>query len=63
MSHASIAVRDAVPADAPRIAELARASWMGTYRDIFDPAFIEDFLAAHYRVEDLAIVAARPGGR
>jgi RimJ/RimL family protein N-acetyltransferase len=41
-------VRDARPGDAERIAEVARASWRDTYRDIFEPAFIEDFLAANY---------------
>lgn len=59
MTAAEIRVRDAVAADAPRIAAVARASWTDTYRDIFDPAFIEDFLATNYRVEDLARGASR----
>ena len=52
-------VRDATAADAARVAEVARASWTDTYRDIFDPAFIEEFLATNYRVEDLAAGASR----
>lgn len=54
-----MAVRDARPADAGRIAEIARASWTDTYRDIFEPAFIEDFLARNYDVADLAAGAER----
>lgn len=52
-------VRDATPDDAERIAAVARASWTDTYRDIFDPTVIEDFLATNYRVEDLAGGAER----
>jgi [ribosomal protein S5]-alanine N-acetyltransferase len=55
----SIRVRDAAPADASRIAEIARASWTDTYRDIFEPAFIEEFLARNYDVADLATGAER----
>jgi ribosomal protein S18 acetylase RimI-like enzyme len=51
-------VRDAAPSDAARIAAVARESWTETYRGIFDATFIEDFLATHYRVEDLAAGAA-----
>ena len=58
-SKAPVTVRDATPADAERIAAVARASWTDTYRDIFDAAFIEDFLAANYRPEDLAAGAQR----
>jgi [ribosomal protein S5]-alanine N-acetyltransferase len=47
-------VRDARPADAERIATIARASWTDTYRDIFEPAFIERFLAEHYDPAALA---------
>lgn len=54
-----VIVRDATAADAARISEVARASWTETYRDIFDAAFIEEFLDTHYRVEDLAAGAAR----
>lgn len=54
-----ISVRDARPEDAPRIAEVARRSWTDTYRDIFEPAFIEDFLARNYDVADLATGAQR----
>jgi ribosomal protein S18 acetylase RimI-like enzyme len=52
-------VRDATADDARRIAAIARASWIETYRDIFEPAFIEDFLATHYGVSDLAAGAVR----
>ncbi len=58
-SKSSASVRDAVPTDAERIAAVARASWTDTYRDIFDAPFIEDFLAANYRPEDLASGARR----
>lgn len=58
-----IAVRDARPADAERIAAIARASWTDTYRDIFEPAFIEAFLAANYAVADLAAGAERAAAR
>lgn len=52
-------VRDATPADADRIAAVARAGWTDTYREIFDAGFIEDFLGANYRPEDLAAGARR----
>lgn len=59
MSDVGITVRDATPDDAERIATIARASWIDTYRDIFDDGFIEDSLGTNYRVEDLAAGAAR----
>jgi [ribosomal protein S5]-alanine N-acetyltransferase len=46
-------VRDAVAADAEAVARVANASWRETYRDIFEPAFIDDFLARAYSVEAL----------
>jgi ribosomal protein S18 acetylase RimI-like enzyme len=52
-----MSVRDAAPEDAERIAAVARASWTDTYRDIFEPAFIDEFLARNYRPEDLAAQA------
>lgn len=58
-----ITVRDAGPADAAAIARVARASWTETYRDIFEPDFIEDFLARHYEVGSLAAAAERAEGR
>jgi ribosomal protein S18 acetylase RimI-like enzyme len=54
-----IDVRDAKPDDAERIAEIARLSWTDTYRDIFEPAFIDDFLRRNYAVTDLAAGAER----
>jgi ribosomal-protein-alanine N-acetyltransferase len=48
-----LAVRDARPEDAPAIASVARASWRATYRDIFEPPFIDEFLARAYAVEAL----------
>jgi GNAT superfamily N-acetyltransferase len=54
-----VRVRDAAAGDAERIAEVARLSWTDTYRDIFEPAFIEDFLARNYAVADLAAGAER----
>jgi RimJ/RimL family protein N-acetyltransferase len=56
-----IAVRDARPEDAMRIAEIARESWTDTYREIFEPDFIEDFLARHYAPDALAGQADRAG--
>jgi RimJ/RimL family protein N-acetyltransferase len=50
---AEVTVRDARPADAERIAEVAAASWRDTYRDIFEPAFIEEFLATNYSADAL----------
>lgn len=50
-------VRDAVAGDAESIARVARASWTQTYRDIFDPAFIEDFLRTNYATDALAAQA------
>lgn len=58
-----ISVRDAKPEDAERIAAVARASWSDTYRDIFEPAFIEDFLARAYDVDRLAEGAERAARR
>ena len=58
-----VIVRDARASDARRIAEIARASWSETYRDIFEPAFIEDFLARSYMPDDLARGAERAAER
>ena len=52
-------VRDASPADAEAIALVARASWTDTYRDIFEPEFIERFLADNYASQALAASAER----
>lgn len=54
-----IAVRDARPADADRIARIAADSWRDTYRDIFEPAFIDEFVASTYAPDDLARQAER----
>lgn len=54
-----LAVRDAAPADAAAIARVANASWRETYRDIFEPAFIDDFLARAYSVEALRAAVER----
>jgi len=58
-----VTVRDACANDAGRIADIARASWSETYRDIFEPSFIEDFLARNYVPDDLARGAERAGER
>ena len=59
-----VAVRDARPADADRIARIAADSWRDTYRDIFDPEFIDDFLRRNYGPDDLVrqakLAAAEP---
>jgi ribosomal protein S18 acetylase RimI-like enzyme len=54
---APIAVRDATPGDAAAIRRVAQASWRDTYRDIFEPAFIEGFLARNYSEAALASAA------
>ncbi len=53
----SISIRDAAPGDAARIAEVARLSWTDTYRDIFEPAYIDESLARWYAPSDLAASA------
>jgi [ribosomal protein S5]-alanine N-acetyltransferase len=65
MPEAPLTVRDAMPADAPDVLRVASASWRETYREIFEPAFIEDFLARNYAIPALesaiAHSAERPG--
>ncbi len=56
-------VRDATAADAVPIARVARASWTDTYRDIFEPAFIDDFLRANYGTDALSAQAERASSR
>lgn len=56
-------VRDATAGDAESIASVARASWTETYRDIFEPAFIEDFLGTNYATDALAAQAERASAR
>jgi RimJ/RimL family protein N-acetyltransferase len=63
MPRVPVLVRDATPADAAAIARVARASWTDTYRDIFEPAFIDGFLRDHYAPELLAAQAAASAGR
>ncbi len=71
----SIEVRDARSEDADAIARVARSSWTDTYGGIFEPEFIEGFLARNYAVERLVeatreaerrgevfLVAERDGG-
>ena len=57
-----VSVRDALADDADAIAGVARASWAETYRDIFEPAFIRDFLEANYQPAGLAQQASRAPG-
>ena len=54
-----VTVRDARPEDVARIAEVAAASWRDTYRDIFEPAFIDEFLAANYTADALGAAIGR----
>ena len=54
-----VTVRDARPEDAEAVARVATASWRDTYRDIFEPAFIDEFLATHYATDSLARAAER----
>ncbi len=58
-----IAVRDATPSDAAAVQRVAQASWRDTYRDIFEPAFIEDFLARNYSEAALASAATAAATR
>jgi [ribosomal protein S5]-alanine N-acetyltransferase len=54
-----VSVRDAGRSDAEAIARVARASWSETYRGIFEPAFIAEFLDANYEPAALAEQAER----
>jgi len=58
-----VTVRDARPEDAADIERVARASWEDTYRDIFEPAYIQAFLAEHYAPDGLAVDAERASAR
>jgi RimJ/RimL family protein N-acetyltransferase len=58
-----VIVRDATAADAGAIERVARASWTDTYRDIFDAAYIEDFLSRAYATDALASAAERAADR
>ena len=58
-----VTVRDARPEDAPDIARIANASWRDTYRDIFEPAFIDDFLATNYSPNALITAIERAAQR
>jgi [ribosomal protein S5]-alanine N-acetyltransferase len=60
---APVTVRDARPGDATAIERVARASWTETYRDILEPAFIEEFLATNYAAEQLGAAAERASER
>ena len=57
-----VSVRDALAADAEAIARVASVSWSETYRDIFEPAFIAEFLDANYQPAALAGQADRAAG-
>ena len=57
-----VVVRDATPGDADAIARVARASWRDTYRDIFEPEFIDGFLAENYDSDGLRVAAERAAG-
>jgi ribosomal-protein-alanine N-acetyltransferase len=48
-----VVVRDATVDDTPAVERVARASWADTYRDIFEPDFIERFLADAYAPDAL----------
>jgi [ribosomal protein S5]-alanine N-acetyltransferase len=59
----ALAIRDARPEDAAAIARVANASWRDTYREIFEPAFIEEFLATHYSPAALVAAIGRAAAR
>lgn len=58
-----VTVRDARPEDVPHISRIAKASWRDTYHDIFEPEFIDEFLATHYAHEALARAVDRAASR
>lgn len=58
-----VTVREARPEDAVAISRVAAASWRDTYRDIFEPDFIDDFLAQNYAPGSLAAAAERAATR
>ena len=58
-----VTVRDARPGDAARIAEVAAAGWRDTYRDIFEPAFIDEFLATNYSADAIGAAIERADTR
>ena len=58
-----IAVRDATAGDAAAIRRVAQGSWRDTYRDIFEPTFIEAFLDRNYSEAALATAAEAAGSR
>ena len=60
---APLSVRDATPGDAAAIRRVAQASWRDTYRDIFEPSFIEDFLDRNYSEPALARAAGAAATR
>jgi ribosomal-protein-alanine N-acetyltransferase len=53
----ALSVRDATPGDAAAVRGVAQASWRDTYRDIFEPSFIESFLDRNYSEAALARAA------
>ena len=61
--RSAVTVRTAEPSDAEAIERVAQASWRDTYRDIFEPAFIDDFLARNYNRESLAQAAETSASR
>lgn len=58
-----VTVRDATAGDVEAIARVAEASWRDTYGDIFEPAFIAQFLATYYSPEALAVAVGRASAR
>ena len=58
-----VSVRDARPQDVADIARVANASWRDTYHDIFEPDFIEEFLATHYSRDAVAAAVDRAASR
>ena len=58
-----VAVRDARAVDAAAIERVARAGWEETYRSIFEPDYIERFLAGAYAPDALAASAERDAVR
>ena len=58
-----VTVRDARADDAAAIERVARAGWTETYRGIFEPEYIERFLAGAYAPDVLAASAEQDAAR
>ena len=56
----NLAIRPAVPEDAPRLAAFAAQAFSHTYRGLDDPQEIADYVAEHFQPAVMAAVIADP---